>query len=101
MEDGQGVLVELVETQRLLNGVAAIVHEGLGLDQQDLVTADPPFGNEAAEFLCPGPEVVHLGQQIDRHHPDIVPVKRIFRAGISEADPDLQSPLPQAGGEEP
>jgi hypothetical protein len=32
---------------------------------------------------------VHLGDDVGRHHADIVPVKRIFRAGISEAYPNL------------
>ena len=40
VEDGQRVEVELVEAQRLLNRVAAVVHEGLRLEQQDPVAAD-------------------------------------------------------------
>ena len=35
VEDGQRLLVELVEFERLLNRVAAVVHIGLRLDQQD------------------------------------------------------------------
>jgi hypothetical protein len=31
VEDGEGVEVELVKTQRLTDRVAAVVHEGLGL----------------------------------------------------------------------
>ena len=45
VEDGQRVFVELVEVQRLLNRVAAVVHEGLRLEQQDPVTADAAFGD--------------------------------------------------------
>ncbi len=89
VEDGQRFLVELVEVQRLLNRVAAVVHEGLRLHQQDLVAADAAFGDQASELLLPWAEAVHLGDDVGRHHADIVPVKRIFRAGISEAHPDL------------
>src|SRR3546814_7267280 len=32
---------------------------------------------------------------IDRHEADIVPVHRILRAGIAEADPELHSRLPK------
>jgi hypothetical protein len=30
-----------------------------------------------------------LGDRVDRHEADIVPLHRILRAGIAEADPDL------------
>jgi hypothetical protein len=89
VEDGERFLVELVEMQRLLNCVAAVVHEGLRLQQQHPVPADAALSNQASEFFLPRPEVVNLGDEVGSHHPDIVPVKRIFRAGISEAHPNL------------
>ena len=31
----------------------------------------------------------HLGDGVERHEPDVVPVQRILRAGIAETDPEL------------
>ena len=56
VEDGQRFLVELVEVQRLLNRVAAVVHEGLRLDQQHPVAADAAFGDRLRNFFCQGPK---------------------------------------------
>ncbi len=89
MEDGERFLVELVEVQRLLNRVAAVVHEGLGLQQQDAMPADPALRQQAAKLLLPRSEFVALGDDVRGHEPDIVPVKRVSHAGISEADPQL------------
>jgi hypothetical protein len=89
VEDGERIHAELVEFQRLLNRVAAVVHEGLRLEEEDALTADPAFRDEAAEFLLPGTEVVRLGNDVGSHEADIVPLQRIFRAGIPEADPEL------------
>ncbi len=51
VEDGQGVHVELVELQRLLNGIAAVVHEGLRLQEQDALPADAALRDQAPELL--------------------------------------------------
>ena len=89
VEGGQRVDVELVEAQRLLNRVAAVVHVGLRLEQQDLVAADAAFADQAAEFLLPRAEAMHRGDGVGRHEADIVAVERILRARIAEAGPDL------------
>ena len=89
VEDGQRVIVELVEAQRLLNRIAAVVHEGLRLEQQDAMAADAAFGDQAPEFLLPRAEIMHLGDDVGRHEADIVPLKRIFGARIAKADPQL------------
>ena len=89
VEDGERVDVELVEAQRLLNRVAAVVHEGLRLEQQDALAADAAFRDQAAELLRPGPKAVRLGDDVGGHEADIVPLERILRAGIAEADPEL------------
>ena len=89
MKDSQRVHVELVEAQRLLNRVAAVVHERLGLQQQHSLAADPAFGDEAAELLLPRAEIMRLGDHVSRHEADVVPVECIFRTGIPEADPKL------------
>ena len=51
VEGGQRVGLGLVEAQRLLNAVAAVVHEGLRLEQEDAVAADAAFADQAAEFF--------------------------------------------------
>src|ERR1051325_5642879 len=89
VEDRQRVIVELVEAQRLLNRVAAVVHEGLRLEEEDAVAAEASFGDQTAELLLPWAEIVHFGDDVGGHEADIVPVKRIFRARISKADPEL------------
>src|SRR5215213_2437000 len=89
MEDGERLFVGLVEAERLLNRIATVVHERLRLHQQHLLAADTAFRDEASEFLLPRPEAMHFGDDVGSHHPDIVPVQRIFRARISEAHPDL------------
>lgn len=89
VKDGQGVHAQLVEAQRLADAAAAFVHEGGGLQQQDLLTADPPFLGPALELLLHGAEVVHLGNGVHRHEADIVAVHRILRARIAQPGPDL------------
>ena len=83
VEDRECLHVELVEFQRLLNRVAAVVHEGLGLQQQHALTADTPFRDQASELLRPGAEIMRLRDDVGGHEADIVPVQRIFRTGIS------------------
>ena len=46
----------------------AVVHEGLGLEQQYLLVPDAAFADEAAEFLLPGREAVDFGDGIDAIH---------------------------------
>ena len=60
-----------------------------GLSSRTLVAADAAFADQAAELLLPRAEAMHLGDGVGRHEADIVPVQRILRAGIAEADPDL------------
>ena len=80
---------ELVEAQRFAHRAAAFVHEGSGLEQENLLGPDPPFAHPAAELLRFGAEAMDLGDGVDRHEPDVVPVQRVLRAGIAETGPDL------------
>src|SRR5436305_2850012 len=98
VKDGQGVPIELIEAQRLLNRIAAVVHEGLGLEQQNAVSPKAPFGDQASEFLLPRTEIMRFGDDVGRHEPDIVPLKRIFCAGVTKADPELHA-FPSPSGE--
>ncbi len=89
VEHGQRIDVELVEAQRLLNGIAAVVHECERLEQKHAVAADPAFRDQAAEFLGPRREAVDLCDDVCGHESDIVPVQRILRTRIAKADPHL------------
>src|SRR5262249_31325777 len=80
---------ELVEAQRLADGTAALIHEGGRLQEKDLVATDPAFLQPAQELLLDRPEVVDLGDRVERHEADVVPVHRVLRTGIAEADPEL------------
>ena len=51
--------------------------------------ADPALLGPAGKGLLRRVEAVHLGDRVDRHEADIVPLHRVGRAGIAEADPDL------------
>ena len=45
--------------------------------------------DEAAELLLPRAKVVHFGDDVGGHEADVVPLQRIFRAGIPKTDPEL------------
>src|SRR5690606_27402833 len=49
VEHGHRRWFELVETQGLADGLPGQVHEGLRLDQQHLLAADPAFGDLGPE----------------------------------------------------
>src|SRR4051812_39095068 len=51
--------------------------------------ADAAFSDQAAELLLPRTKAVCFGHDVGRHEADIVPVQRILRARIAEADPQL------------
>ncbi len=89
MEGGQRRKIELVETQRFADRAAAVVHIRGGLEQEDAGGADTASGNPALEALLPRFETMGVGDRVHGHEADIMPVERIFRARIAEADPDL------------
>src|SRR5690606_17500383 len=89
VEHRQGVHLELVEPHGFADRSAALVHEGRRLEQQNLVTGDTAFLQPALELLLGRREAVHLGNDVERHEADIVPVHRILRTGISKTNPEL------------
>src|SRR3954452_17983888 len=89
MEDGERVHVALVEAQRLGNGFAAVVHEGLRLKQQDALSSDAALRYQTAKFLLPRTDIVHFGQDVGGHEANIVALQRIFGAWITKTDPEL------------
>src|SRR5690606_37720170 len=86
---GERLYVELVKAQRFTHRAAAFVHVRRRLQEQYLVAADPAFLQPALELLLHGPEAMHLGDDVERHEADVVPVHRVLRTGISEANPEL------------
>src|SRR5690606_29191424 len=53
------------------------------------VLADPAVLHPAQKFLLHRAETVDFGDCVRNHEADIVPVHRILRTGIAEADPEL------------
>ena len=80
---------ELVEPHRLAHRLAGAVHEGVGLEQQQLVAAQPAFGHTPLKAGFPRAEAVRLGDPVDRHEADVVPVARILPAGIAQTHENL------------
>src|SRR5690606_26257334 len=66
------------------NRLAGEVHECLRLDQQHLLAAYPAFRDKGAEFPGPRRKGMAAVYFIRRHEPDIVPLSRILRPGISK-----------------
>jgi hypothetical protein len=91
VEHRQRVHPELVEPQRLADCPAALVHERRRLEQQHAGPGDPAFLQPALELLLHRPEAVHVGDHVERHEADVVPVHRVLRTGVTEADPELHA----------
>src|SRR4051812_42424109 len=89
VKDRKGVHVELVEAQRLLNRVTAVVHECLRFEEQHALAADAAFADQAPELLRPWTEAVRLRDHVGAHEADVVALHRIFGARIAEPDPEL------------
>src|SRR4051812_33247369 len=77
---------QLEEAHGLPDRPARLVHEGLGLQQHDLLVAELHLGGHALEALAPGLGVVAAGDRGPRHETDIVAIARIARARIAEPD---------------
>src|SRR5690606_2948799 len=79
--------LDLPEPQRGGDRLAGEVHEGGGLEQPDLLAADVhPRGLAEQLRLQAEAHALPLGQGIDQAEAGVVPVERVFRAGIAQAD---------------
>src|SRR5579883_3126796 len=83
MENGDIGEIDLVEACRLADCAAGLVHESLGLQQDQAFVADRPFGGLALEAGAERRERMPARDRIDRHEADIVPVAGIGAAGIA------------------
>ncbi len=81
--------LDLVELQRLADGAAGLVVEGLGFHDQHLDGAvsglDLALANQALELRTLGAEAPAACDLIHGHEADIVPVARMTRARIALA----------------
>src|SRR5258705_11466204 len=77
---------ELEEIGGFLHGAAGIVHEGRGLEQHDALAFERAFRGLALKAAAPWCEIMMPRDLVDGHEPDVVPVLRVFHAGITEAD---------------
>lgn len=89
MENGDVCGCDLVKRSRRLHRLAGQVHECLGLQQDDLLRAEPPFGHLTVIRFAPRPEPVVDRDPVNRHKADVVPVARVFRARIAKAHEKL------------
>lgn len=77
---------DLQETHGLADGAARFVHEGHRFQQQRALAAEMALGHLAVETLAPGGKDTAAGDLAHRHESNVVPVPRIARPGIAEAD---------------
>jgi Mg2+-importing ATPase len=92
MEDDDRAGLDLVEARRLCHGPAALVHEGLGLHQQDLDRpgggGDLALADRRLEFGSLGPERPAPRDLVGGHEADIVAVALVSGARIAQAGDD-------------
>ncbi len=81
-----GELRQLVEVHRLRHRVAGLVHIGARHQQQNLLASQRAFGCDTLKTAAPRREAVALGNGLDGHEADVVPVVSILFAGISQPD---------------
>src|SRR3546814_2574839 len=74
---------------RLGHASPAFIHEGGWLQQQHLLPTDPPFLHPTGKLPLHRSEAMHVGNHVNRHESDIVPMHGIVRSGISKANPNL------------
>ena len=77
--------VELVEAHGLADRLAGEVHEGLRLEEDDLLAVDAAFGDAGpGTCLRQGEKPWRRCDRIRRHEADIVPVVGVLGARIAE-----------------
>src|SRR6185369_3126281 len=77
---------ELEEVRGFLNRAPGLVHVGGRPQQDDLLVIERAFGSLALKTAAPRCETVTPLYLIDGHEPDVVPVVRVFRTGVTETD---------------
>src|SRR4051794_6841771 len=74
------------EVGGFLNRAPGLVHERTRTKQNDALAIERAFGSLALKTAAPRCKTVTPRNFIDGHEPDIVPVVRVFRTGVTETD---------------
>src|SRR5829696_8223758 len=74
------------EVGGFLNRAPGLVHERGWTKQNDALAIERAFGSLALKTAAPRCETVTPRNFIDGQEPDIVPVVRVFRTGVTETD---------------
>src|ERR1700731_3265794 len=77
---------ELEETRRFLNRASRLVHESRGTEQHHSLAIERAFRGLALKAAAPWRETMTPRNFIDGHETDVVPVMRVLRTGIAEAN---------------
>src|ERR1700758_4625279 len=86
LEHGDLARPELEEVRGFLHRAAGVVHVGRGLEQDDALALERAFRSLALKAEAPWCETMTPRNFVDGHEADIVPITRVFRTGIAEAD---------------
>jgi hypothetical protein len=99
MEHGQRFGAPACRSAAPRHRAAAFVHEGGGLEQQDLLPPIRPSCSQPWNFFCTGPKPCMSAITSTAMKPTLCRCMRIARSGIAEADPDLHGTvlIPAAG----
>src|SRR6202521_4615911 len=97
VEDVDVALCDLEIAARLADRAAAVVHEGLRLQQHHALARDRALAGEAMEALLPGAQSVPLGDAVDRHEADVVAMPGVLAARVAETDEELHGATFAAG----
>src|SRR5579871_3045008 len=79
----------LVEVNDLANALTAQVHEGLGLDEENLLAILVELGDPGLKAILKTAHSRATGQAVHHHEADIVPRVRVPPAGIAQAYDDF------------
>src|ERR1700736_5869916 len=86
LKHGDLACPQLEETRGLLNRTPRLVHEGRGAQQHHSLAIERAFRGFALKTPAPWCETMTPRDFIDGHETDVVPVMRVFRAGIAETN---------------
>src|SRR5581483_8144246 len=100
VHDEHRVGLELEEPHRRGNRATGVVHEGLRLQERDLVAVDPDVRKPAVELRLPR-AAVPPRELVDDHVADVVTVARVLAAGIAETSDEQVVRRAVAAGPQP
>ena len=86
LEHGDVACRDLEEVGGFLHRAAGLVHVGDGLEQHDALVVERAFGGLALKAAAPWCKTMTPRDRFNRHEPDVVPVRSVFRAGVTEAN---------------